>query len=112
MGGALAIGGVVALIAVSWLCYTIVNNVFDKGENALKKRRQVSETERIRQQIQAQRRNSGQLNPGPSKHVFRRWRRLVGQCLGGMVLVNGWANRGLADDQRCLDRAGLDDRQR
>jgi hypothetical protein len=60
MAGALVIGAIVALIAVSWLCHTIVNNVFDKGENALKKRRQDSETERIRRQIQAQRRDIGQ----------------------------------------------------
>lgn len=60
MVGALVIGAVAALIAVSWLCHTIVNNVFDKGENALKRRRQDSETERIRQQIQAQRRDIGQ----------------------------------------------------
>ena len=60
MVGALVIGAVAALVAVSWLCHAIVNNVFDKGENALKKRRQVSETERIRQQIRAQRRDIGQ----------------------------------------------------
>jgi hypothetical protein len=57
MSGALAIGLVVALIAVSWLCWTIVNNVFDAGDKALKKRKQDSETERIRQRIQAQRRD-------------------------------------------------------
>jgi peptidoglycan/LPS O-acetylase OafA/YrhL len=60
MGAALVIGAVVALIAVSWVSHTIINNVFDKGENALKRRRQDSETERIRQQIRAQRRDISQ----------------------------------------------------
>jgi hypothetical protein len=60
MVGFLVIGAVAALIAVSWLCHTIVNNVFDKGEKALKMRRQVSETERIRQRIQVQRRDISQ----------------------------------------------------
>jgi hypothetical protein len=60
MVGVFVVGAVVVLIAVSWVCHAVVNNVFDKGENALRRRRQVSETERIREQIQAHRPNMGQ----------------------------------------------------